>query len=195
MLIESNKVIIEGSGRHVHVKKETLAILFGEGYELEVKKMLSQPGQFASFSKVDVVGPKGTLKGVSILGPCRNVDQIELSFTDARAIGVSAPVRESGDIAGSAPVTLIGPAGQIELTEGAIIAKRHVHFTPEDAAPLGIVDKEIIQVKVEGERALIFDEVVARVSPNYATYMHLDYDEINAASIFGKDPTGVIIKK
>ena len=195
MLIEGNKVIIEGSGRHVHVKKETLAILFGEGYELEVKKMLSQPGQFASFSKVDVVGPKGTLKGVSILGPCRNVDQIELSFTDARAIGVSAPVRESGDIAGSAPVTLIGPAGQIELTEGAIIAKRHVHFTPEDAASLGIVDKEIIQVKVEGERALIFDEVVARVSPNYATYMHLDYDEINAASLFGKDPTGVIMKK
>lgn len=193
--MEGNKIIIEGSGRHVHVKKETLEALFGAGFELEVKKELSQPGQYASFSKVDVVGPKGTLKGVSILGPCRNVDQIELSFTDARAIGVSAPVRESGDIADSAAVTLIGPAGQVDLSEGAIIAKRHIHFTPEDAASLGIADKEIVMVKVEGERALIFDEVVARVSPSYATFMHVDYDEINAASIFGTNPTGVIIKK
>ena len=186
------EVVIEGSGRHMHVTKEVLESLFGKGFELEVKKYLSQPGEFASNSRVDVEGPKGTLNGISILGPCRAVTQIELSFTDARQIGLSCPVRESGDIAGSAPVTLHGPNGSVSLTEGAIIAKRHVHFTPEDAEKIGVHDKDIIKVKVGGERALIFDEVVARVSLNYATFMHLDYDEINAASLFGI-PTGEII--
>ncbi len=192
--MDNFKVIIEGSGRHVHVSKEDLETLFGKGFELEVKKMLSQPGQYASNSRVDVTGPKGTIKGVSILGPCRAQTQVELSFTDARALGINPPIRESGDLAGSAPCTISGPAGSVELSEGAIIAKRHLHMTPEDAEKTGISDKDIIQIKVDGDRALIFDEVVARVSPNYATYVHLDYDEINAGALFG-NPTGTIIKK
>lgn len=187
------KVTIEGSGRHLHITKEHLEILFGAGYELENKKDLSQPGQFASTARVDVEGPKGTLKNVSILGPCRPVTQIELSFTDARSIGVSAPVRESGDIAGSAGATLHGPAGSVTISEGVIIAKRHIHFTPEDAAACGVSDKQIIKVKVGGERALIFDEVVARVSPDFATFMHVDYDEINAASLFGAVEGEIIV--
>lgn len=192
--MEQLKVVIEGSARHIHVTKEVLDTLFGEGFELEVKKYLSQPGEFASFQKVDVIGPKGSLKGISILGPCRTVTQVELSYTDARAAGLACPVRESGDIAGSAACTLVGPAGSVELKEGAIIAKRHIHFTPEDAEKYGISDKEILMVKTEGERALIFDQVVARVSPKYATFMHVDFDEINAGGLFGT-PIGTVIKK
>lgn len=188
------QVMIEGSGRHIHVTKECIEALFGAGFELEVKKYLSQPGEFASNSKVDVVGPKGTIKGVSILGPCRKFTQIELSFTDARILGVNAPIRESGNIAGSAPVTLVGTAGSVELEEGAIIAKRHLHITSKDAEEFGIKDKEIIQLKVGGERALIFDEVVARVSDNYATAVHLDYDEVNAAALFGDNAIGTVLK-
>lgn len=190
--MEKLSVVIEGSGRHVHVTEQTLEALFGKGYALEAKKYLSQPGEFASFSKVDIIGPKGEHKGVSIIGPCRTVDQVELSFTDARAIGLDCPVRESGDVKGSAACTLVGPAGSVELSEGAIIAKRHLHMTPEDAEKYGIKDKQIIRVRVEGERAMIFDEVVARVSPKYATFMHVDYDEINAASLFGT-PTGEVL--
>ena len=190
----NNTIIIEGSGRHLHISREHLDILFGEGFELDKKKMLSQPGQYATSSKVTVTGPKGSLN-MSILGPCRGETQIELSFTDARTIGLSCPVRESGVLAGSPGCTITGPCGSVELEQGCIIAKRHIHLTPEDAAKFGVEDKEIVQVKVEGERALIFDEVICRVSPSYATFMHVDYDEINAASLFGKDPTGVIIKK
>ena len=188
------QVTIEGSGRHIHLTKECLEALFGTGFELGVKKYLSQPGEFASFSKVDVIGPKGTIADVSILGPCRKFTQVELSFTDARILGVNAPIRESGNIAGSSPVKLVGPAGTVELTEGAIIAKRHLHVTPEDAEKFGVKDKEIIQIKVGGERGLIFDEVVARVSPNYATYVHVDYDEINAAALFGDNAVGTILR-
>ena len=187
-------VIIEGSGRHIHVTREHLDILFGKDYELDQKKMLSQPGQFASSAKVTMTGPKGSLS-LSILGPCRKETQIELSYTDQRVVGLSCPVRESGVLAGSPGCTITGPKGSVELTQGCIIAKRHIHLTPEDAARFGVEDKEIVQVAVGGERALIFDEVICRVSPSYATYMHVDYDEINAASLFGKDPRGVIIKK
>lgn len=193
--MENLKILIEGSGRHIHVTKEVLETLFGEGFELVVKKMLSQPGEFLSECKVDVTGPKGVIKGISILGPCRVVTQIELSYTDARILGVSAPVRESGNIAGSAPVTLTGPAGSVELTEGAIIAKRHIHLIPETAEKYGIADKEIVQVKAFGEgRCLIFDDVVARVSPKYADAMHIDYDEMNAGGLFGEQ-YGEVLKK
>ena len=192
--MSENTIIIEGSGRHIHVTREHLDILFGKGFELDQKKMLSQPGQFATSCKVTVTGPKGSLK-MSILGPCRKETQIELSFTDARVVGLDCPVRESGVLAGSPGCTVTGPCGSVELTQGCIIAKRHIHMTPEDAEKFGVSDKEIVQVKVGGERALIFDEVICRVSPSYATFMHVDYDEINAASLFGKDPTGVIIKK
>jgi len=190
--MSDKQVTIEGSARHIHVTKEVLEALFGEGFELEVKKYLSQPGEFASNSKVNVLSPNGEIKGVSILGPCRTVTQVELSFTDARILRLTCPVRESGNIKGSAPCTLVGPAGSVELAEGAIIAKRHIHFTPEDAAAFGVEDQQILKVRVGGERGLIFDEVVARVSPKYATFMHIDFDEVNAAALFG-DMTGEII--
>jgi len=188
-------VIIEGSGKHCHVSRETLDALFGKGFELEVKKWLTQPGQFATPQKVTVTGPRRSAE-VSIIGPCRKADQVELSLTDATALGFSgAPIRESGDLRGSPGCKLTGPNGEVEISEGVIIAKRHVHLTPEDAAEFGISDKQIIKVKVGGARALVFDEVVARVSPDYATYMHVDYDELNAAAISGPDPTGEIILK
>ena len=185
-------VEIEGSGKHCHVTRSTLDKLFGEGFELQVKKMLTQPGQFSTPHKVAVVGARGKTE-VSIIGPCRKADQIELSLTDERIIGFDAPIRESGDVAGSPGCKLIGPCGEVDIKEGVIIAKRHVHLTPEDAEKFGLKDKQIIKVKVGGERALIFDEVVARVSPEYATYMHVDYDEINAAAISGPSPMGEII--
>ena len=192
--MSEKRIVIEGSGRHIHLTKEVLEALFGPGYELEVKKYLSQPGEFASGSRVDVVGPKGTIRGVGILGPLRAQTQVELSFTDARQLGLKVPVRESGGLAGSAGCTLVGPAGSVELEEGVIIAKRHIHFTPEDAEKFGVADREIVQVLVEGERALIFDEVLVRVSPKFATYMHVDYDEVNAASLFG-EAVGIVKKK
>ena len=191
--MENFKVIVEGSGKHCHVTRETLDTLFGKGFELEVKKMLSQPGQFASNQKITVIGPKGQTT-MSILGPCRKADQVELSFTDARALGLSCPIRESGDLDGSAGCKLVGPAGEVEISQGCIIAKRHIHMTPEDAEKAGVTDKQIVKLKVGGERALIFDEVVCRVSDQYATFAHIDYDEVNAAALFGKDPVGEIIK-
>ena len=186
------RVVIEGSGKHCHVTRETLDKLYGKGFELEVKKWLTQPGQFATPQKVTIKGPRGAAE-ISIIGPCRKVNQIELSLTDARALGFDAPIRESGDVAGSPGCKMTGPCGEVDISEGVIIAKRHVHLTPEDGEKFGIKDKQIVQVRVEGERALIFDEVVARVSHEYATFMHLDYDEINAANIIGKDPTGEIL--
>lgn len=177
------KFLVETSARHVHVTKETLETLFGAGFELTVKKPLSQPGQYASNERVTVVGPKKELANVSILGPCRSADQVELSATDARSIGIVAPVRESGDIAGSGACKLVGPCGEVELKEGVIVAKRHIHVTPEDAVKLGVADKEIVKVACGNEgRKLIFDDVVIRVSEKFATAMHIDTDESNACS-------------
>lgn len=176
-----NKVLVETSARHVHVTKEALEILFGEGYELTKKKDLSQPGQFASNERVAVVGPKNQFPAVSILGPVRNVNQVEISASDARTIGVSAPVRESGDIAGSGACKLVGPKGEIEISEGVIVAKRHIHMTPADAEAFGVEDKQIVSVKVDSdERSLIFGDVVVRVSEKFALAMHIDTDEANA---------------
>ena len=156
----AKEVLVEISARHVHVCKATLETLFGAGHELTNKKDLSQPGQFACEEKVTVVGPKGSLKA-SILGPCRPDDQVELSLTDARTIGVVAPIRESGDVAGSAGVKLVGPAGEVEISEGAIAAKRHIHLDPETANELGVSDKQVVSAKVvTGARSLTFDEVV-----------------------------------
>ena len=180
----SKQFIVETSARHVHVTKEDLETLFGAGHELTVKSWLSQPGQFASEEQVDVVGPKNTLKRVRILGPVRPATQVELSLTDARSIGVTAPVRESGDIAGSGACKLVGPCGEVEVTEGVIAAKRHIHMTPADAAEYGVQDKDVVSVKVippvKG-RELIFGEVVVRVSPKFSLAMHIDTDESNAA--------------
>ena len=176
------KILVETSARHIHVTDETLEKLFGKGYQLTVKKMLSQPGQYASNERVTVVGPKRELANVSILGPTRKVNQVELSATDARSIGVAAPVRGSGDVAGSGACKLVGPAGEVELSEGVIIAKRHVHMTPEDAQTLGVTDRQVVKVATgRAGRKLVFDDVVIRVSERYATAMHLDTDESNAA--------------
>ena len=190
--MSGHKVEIEGSGKHCHVTRETLDTLFGEGFELEVKKMLSQPGQFATPHKITVVGPRRSTE-VTILGPCRKADQVELSLTDATSLGFSAPIRESGVISGSPGCKLVGPKGELEISEGVIIAKRHVHATPEDADNFGISDKQIIKVKTCGDRSLIFDDVVVRVSPDFATYMHVDYDELNAAALHSKNNMGEII--
>ncbi|MDD6226420.1 MAG: phosphate propanoyltransferase [Bacilli bacterium] len=183
----SQKILVETSARHVHVTQEVLEALFGAGHQLVSKKDLSQPGQFASTDKVKVVGPKGEL-AMSILGPCRDHNQVEVSFSDARALGVSAPVRESGDIANSAPCKLVGPAGEVELKEGVIVAKRHIHMTPKDAEELGVTNGEIVSVKCESkfDRHLIFGDVVVRVSPKYALAMHIDTDECNAGGLAGE---------
>jgi len=191
-IVSGIHVVIEGSGKHCHVTRETLDILFGKGFELEVKKMLTQPGQFATPHKITVVGPRKSAE-LSIIGPCRKADQIELSMTDATALGFTAPIRESSDVKGSPGCKIIGPKGEVDISEGVIIAKRHVHLTPEDAEKFGIKDKQIIKVRTSGERALIFDDVVARVNPEYATFMHIDYDEFNAAAITGPNPLGEIL--
>lgn len=188
------KFIVETSARHVHVTKEDLEALFGAGHELTVKSWLSQPGQFASEEQVDVVGPKNTIKRVRILGPVRPATQVELSLTDARSIGVTAPVRESGDIAGSGACKLVGPCGEVEVKEGVIAAKRHIHMTPADAEKFGVKDKDVVSVKVDSEgRSLVFGDVVVRVSEKFSLAMHIDTDESNAASA-ARDQMGELIK-
>ena len=182
-------VLVETSARHVHVTKETLATLFGEGYTLTKKKDLSQPGQFSCEERVQVIGPKGSFPAVSILGPERSADQVELSASDARKIGITAPVRESGDVKGSGACKLVGPKGEVELSEGVIIAKRHIHMTPEDAEKYGMRDKQVVSVEIKSaERTLIFGDTVVRVSPKYALAMHIDTDEANAVLA----PAGVL---
>lgn len=186
-------VMVETSARHVHVTEETLEILFGKGYQLTKKKDLSQPGQFACEERVQVIGPKNSFPAVSILGPTRPADQVELSASDARSIGVAAPVRESGDIAGSGACKLVGPKGEVELKEGVIVAKRHIHMTPEDAENYGVKDKQVVSVKIDSpERSLVFGGVVVRVSPKFKLAMHIDTDESNAV-MAGRDATGVIV--
>lgn len=188
------KFIVETSARHVHVTQETLEVLFGKGHQLEVRKMLSQPGQYASTDKVEVVGynkkdPNGPRPSaaLSILGPVRKSNQVEVSFTDARNLGLSAPVRESGDIAGSGKCTLRGPAGEVDLSEGVIIAKRHIHMTPKDAEDFKVSNGDIVKVACGGEgRKVIFDDVVVRVSDKFALAMHIDTDECNACAGFGE---------
>lgn len=176
------KILIETSARHVHLTKEHIDILFGAGHELTFKKALSQPGQFACEERVTVVGEKKEIKNISILGPARSATQVEISLTDARTLGVNAPIRESGDIAGSGACKIIGPCGEVEIKEGVIAAKRHIHLTPEAAAEMGVKDKQIVCVKVDSEgRKTVFGDVVIRVSEKFAPAMHIDTDESNAA--------------
>lgn len=179
------KIMVETSARHLHVTDEHLKILFGPDAVLSHKKDLSQPGQFATNEKVEVVGPKGSFT-MSILGPTRPETQVEISLSDARKIGIAAPIRESGDLDGTPGCLLKGPAGEVEIDHGVIAAKRHIHFNVEEAAEAGVVDKQIVSVKVDyNGRALIFGDVVARVSPKYAAAMHVDTDEANAAALPG----------
>ncbi|WP_028550505.1 phosphate propanoyltransferase [Paenibacillus sp. UNC451MF] len=177
------QVPIGVSARHIHLSVEHIEQLFGSGYQLSVLKDLSQPGQYAAAETVAVVGPKGRFDKVRILGPARGKTQLEVSRSDAFVLGMNPPVRESGNIAGTPGITIIGPAGQIDITEGVIVAGRHIHFHTDDAARWGIADKQLLTVRVEGERSLIFERVLARVSDQYALDMHIDTDEANAAGV------------
>ena len=178
------KVLVETSARHVHVTKEVFEVLFGKGVELTKKKDLSQPGQFASNERVTVKGPKKDQPNVSILGPFRKACQVELSATDARSLGFDIAMRESGDIKGTPGCTLVGPCGEVEIAEGVIVAKRHIHMTPKDAQDAGVKDSEIVSVKVDSDgRSLIFGDVVIRVRDDFALAMHIDTDESNAGLV------------
>ena len=191
----ADKILVETSARHAHVTKEDLEILFGKGASLTHKKDLSQPGQFACEERITVVGPKGEMPGVSILGPERPATQVELSLTDARKLGITAPIRESGDVKDSGACKLVGPCGEVELKEGVIIAKRHIHMTPEDAAVYNVSDKEIVSVKIDSpERSLILGDVVVRVSPKFALAMHIDTDDSNAVACARGEAFGELIK-
>ena len=188
-----DKILVEVSARHIHVTDEQLETLYGKDYKLTVKKELSQPGQFVSNERLTLIGPKGELKA-SILGPTRKAAQVELSLTDARTLGVTAQVRESGDIAGTTGIKVVGPAGEIELTEGVIAAKRHAHFDPKSAEEYGVKNGDIISIKVDSEeRSLIFGDVVVRVRDDFAPAVHIDTDEGNAAGLKGS-VEGEIIK-
>lgn len=191
----SNQVLVEISARHVHLSQADLETLFGEGYELTVKKMLSQPGQYACEERVKVVGAKSEFPAVSILGPVRKETQVELSLTDARSIGVQAPVRESGDLEGSGSCKLVGPKGEIEIEKGVIAAKRHIHATTKDAEEMGVENGQIVSVEIPtaNGRNLTFGDVVVRVSDSYALAMHIDTDEANAAGM-APNTMGTVIK-
>ncbi len=190
----SNKVLVETSARHVHLSQTDLETLFGKGAKLTIKKMLSQPGQYACEEKVTVVGPKKSIPNVSILGPVRGKTQVEVSATDARSIGIDIIIRESGDITGTPGCKLIGPNGEIDIPEGVIVAKRHIHLTPNDAKEMDVKDKQVVSVKVENDqRSIIFGDVVIRVREDFAAAMHIDTDESNAGAI-GMNTYGEIIK-
>ncbi len=171
-------VEVAASGRHVHVTKEQAMVLFG--HDLTEKRPLSQPGQYLAQERVTVIGPKGEFQNVAVLGPARKEAQIEISLTDGRVLGLHPPVKPSGDVSGSPGATLVGPKGRIELQRGVIAAQRHIHMTPEDAAAMGVRDKEIVRFQVFSRRPVVFEEVLIRVSDKFATYVHLDYDEANA---------------
>lgn len=188
--------MVETSARHIHLTQAQVEALFGEGATLTVKKWLSQPGQYASNQRLDVVGPKKTISGVSILGPTRRAGQVEISMTDARTLGVSAPVRESGDVAGTPGIKLVNPenGNEIVLDEGVIVAKRHIHMTPADAEKFGVKDKEIVSVKLDTDgRSTVFGDTVVRVNESFALAMHIDTDEANAACAFA-GTVGTIVK-
>lgn len=183
-------VELEASGRHVHVTAQQARTLFG--HSLTPQRPLSQPGQFLAKERVTVVGPKGEFRDVAVLGPERKEAQVELSLTDGRSLGIALPVRLSGDIQGSPGAVLLGSQGRVELTSGAIAAQRHIHLTPEAAERFGVRDKQRVKLKTFTQRPLIFEDVVVRVSPDFAPYAHLDYDEANACG-FRKGDLGRIL--
>lgn len=186
------QVPIGVSARHIHLSKEHIAVLFGPGYELTSLKFLSQPGQFAAKETVVVIGTKGKFDKVRILGPARGSTQLEISRTDAFALGVNPPVRQSGDIEGTPGIHIQGPDGDLVLDKGVIVAARHIHFHTSDAVRWGIADKQLLRVQVNGERPLIFGDVLARVSDQYALDMHIDTDEANAAGVKTGDAATIL---
>ena len=183
-------VELEASGRHVHVTKEQAQELFG--HPLTPKRPLSQPGQYLANERVTVIGPKGEFQNVAVLGPERKAGQVEISLTDARTLGVEAPVRLSGDVKGSPGILLRGEKGCVTLPEGVIAAQRHIHLTPEDARKFGVTDKQTVRLKTYTARPVVFEDVAVRVSPEFASYVHLDYDEANACG-FQKGDLGRIL--
>jgi propanediol utilization protein len=186
-------ILVEISARHIHLTQADLEILCGLGSQLEPVRPLSQPGQFVSQVRLTLIGPKRSIDNVVVLGPVRKASQVEVSSTEARSLGVKPPVRESGDIQGSAPITIRGSHGEITLREGLIIAKRHIHMTPEDALQYGVKDKQIVGVKItNADRSLIFGDVVVRVRPDFSLAMHIDTDEGNAAGLSG-DSEGTLL--
>ncbi|MCL1981750.1 MAG: phosphate propanoyltransferase [Clostridiales bacterium] len=187
------KVKVSLSNKHLHLKAEDVEKLFGIGHELTVSKPLVQPRQYACEEKVDIVGPKGALKGVRVLGPARPETQVELAVTDARAIGIKAPVRESAKLAGTPGCRLVGPCGEVELDHGVIVALRHVHLSESQAKEAGVADKDVVSLKVEGERGLIFNNVLVRAGDGHEKEVHLDTDEGNAAGC-SAETIGEIIK-
>lgn len=181
--MEKAMVPVGMSYRHIHLSKEHLNILFGEGYELTRMKDLSQPGQYAAEEKVDVYGPKGALKGLRILGPVRKETQIEVSISDSFALGVKVPIRDSGELEGTFGARIVGPKGEVVIDKGVIAAARHIHMHTSDAECFGVADGDIVSVKVEGKRGLVFDNVLIRARGDYALEMHLDIEEGNAAGL------------
>jgi len=180
------------SARHIHLSQEHIEQLFGKGYQLTEFKPLSQPGQFAANETVEVVGPKGSFGKVRILGPARKATQLEISRTDSFAIGIKAPVRESGDTEGTPGMIIKGPAGEVETSDGVIVAARHIHFHTSDAEKWGIQDKQQLKVRLGGERGLVLEHVIARVSDQFALDMHIDTDEANAAGAKTGDTAEII---
>lgn len=171
-------VELEASGRHVHVTEAQAQVLFG--HKLTPKRPLSQPGQYLANERLTVVGPKGQFENVAVLGPERKEAQVEISLTDSRTLGITPPVRLSGNVADAPGAVLKGPLGQVTLEKGVIVAKRHIHMTPADAERFGVKDKQTVRLQTFTDRPVIFDDTVVRVSPDFATYVHLDYDEANA---------------
>jgi propanediol utilization protein len=190
---KQNTIPVEASGRHIHLCREHIDILFGEGYELTKKRELSQPGQYLCNEKVTLIGSKGSIQNVSILGPARPNTQVEISKTDSVLLGVKAPVRESGDIKRSSSMVIASCNGLIRIEEGVIAAKRHIHMTPEDAQNFNVVDKQIVGIEILSDRSVIFGDVVVRVNKNYRLSVHIDYDEANACS-YEKGMEAKIIK-
>ncbi len=195
-IFEKFPIIVHISNRHVHLTKEHFEILFGENAQLTKYRDLFQPGQFAANETVSILGPKGKFDNVRIVGPLRKYTQVEISKGDSFVLGVNPPIRDSGNLEGSAPITIIGPKGKIELKEGCIIALRHIHFTPEDAEKLGIKDKDFVKILVgKGKgRETIFSDVICRVSKEYATECHLDIEEANAANVSNDDYVYILEK-
>ena len=183
-------VEIEASGRHVHVTAQQALVLFG--HPLTPKRPLSQPGQYLANERVTVIGPQGEFRNVAVLGPERKEAQVEISITDARTLGIDAPVRLSGDVSGSPGCVIVGQCGRVTLPQGVIAAKRHIHLTPEDAARFGIRDKQTVKLRTYTARPVVFEDVAVRVSPEFASYVHLDYDEANACG-FRKGDLGRIL--
>ena len=189
-VIKNVFVELEASGRHVHVTKQQAVALFGHG--LTPERELSQPGQFVAKERVSVIGPKGRFDHVAVLGPERPEAQVEISLTDGRVLGITPPVRQSGDVAGTPGAVLVGTAGKVELSQGVLAAQRHIHMHPDDAAKLGVADKQQVRLQTFTARPVVFDNVMVRIHPSFQTSVHLDYDEANACG-FQKGDLGRIL--